>query len=227
MRNCFGVDIPYGGVHGKMGTHNHLMQLGDGVFLEVIAINHEIEPPNRPRWYGLDDPFIRQQIEMQPTLLTWVVNTRNIKELIRRANFSLGKAELINRGELSWYFGLADDGRLLAGGMLPYVIEWLTDRHPSANMADLGCRLHRLEIHHPHTSWLRSALASIGALDLVKIGSLPKNEAPYLTASVSTPLGIKELNSCRITMSSPSKGLSIAGFSGPGCLARSDPGHIA
>lgn len=202
VRNCFGVDIPHGGVHSRMGTHNHLMQLGDGVFLEVMAINHEIEPPNRPRWYGLDDPFIRQQIELQPALLTWVVNTGNINALIRQANFSLGKAELISRGELSWYFGLPDDGRLLAGGMLPYAIEWLTDRHPSAHMADLGCRLDRLEIHHPHTAWLRSALASIGALDLVKIGALPKNQAPYLTASVSTPLGIKELYSCRVAMSS-------------------------
>lgn len=196
VKNCFGVDMPYGGVHRKMGTYNHLMQLGDGVFLEVIAVNHEIEPPNRPRWYGLDDPFIRQQIKLQPTLLTWVVNTRNINTLIRQASFSIGKAELIRRGELSWYFGLPDDGRLLAGGMLPYAIDWLTDKHPSKRMADLGCRLHSLEIYHPHPLWLQSALASIGALDLVKICVLPKNEAPYLVASVGTPLGLKKLYGC-------------------------------
>lgn len=205
VRNCFGVDMPYGGVHRKMGTYNHLMQLGDGVFLEVIAINHDIEPPNRPRWYGLDDPFIQQQIKMQPTLLTWVVNTGQINELMRRASFSLGKAELIRRGELSWHFGLPDDGMLLGGGMLPYVIEWLTDGHPSANMADLGCRLRSLEIYHPYPLWLQSALASIGALDLVKIGALPKNEAPYLTASVSTPLGIKKLSSCAVLNKAPQR----------------------
>ena len=34
-----GVDIPFGGVHPKMGTHNLLMQLGNTLFLEVIAIN--------------------------------------------------------------------------------------------------------------------------------------------------------------------------------------------
>ena len=32
-----GVAIPPGGAHPLMGTHNHLMQLGEGVFLEVIA----------------------------------------------------------------------------------------------------------------------------------------------------------------------------------------------
>jgi len=195
VRDCLGVDMPYGGVHKKMGTHNHLMQLGDNLFLEIIAINHEGEPPTRPRWFGLDDAFIQQQIERQPALLTWVVNTGDINGLKENAKFSLGKIELIRRGGLSWYFGLPGDGRLLAGGMLPYVIEWQTDKHPAANMADLGCRLQSLEIHHPHAFWLQSALASIGAADLITIDPLPKNEAPYLKAHLGTPHGPKELSS--------------------------------
>lgn len=195
VQNSLGVTIPYGGVHVKMGTHNQLMQLGDGVFLEVISINPDIETPTRPRWYGLDDPLIRQQIETRPALLTWVVNTANIKELIQKSNFSLGRAELISRGKLSWYFGLPTDGRLLAGGFLPYAIEWQTDVHPSTNMADLGCSIHSFDIYHPYSSWLRSALESIGALNLVKVHSLLENEAPYLVASINTPSGIKKIYS--------------------------------
>ena len=49
VKSCLGVEMPFGGVHVKMGTHNHLMRLGDGIFLEIIAINPEIDPPNRPR----------------------------------------------------------------------------------------------------------------------------------------------------------------------------------
>ncbi len=196
VKDCLGVNIPYGGMHVKMGTHNHLMQLGDNIFFEVIAINHEAKPPDSPRWFGLDDPFVRQQIEMQPTLLTWVVNTGSIKELIQQARFSVGKAELISRGNLSWYFGLPEDGRLLAGGMLPYAIEWQTDIHPSVNMANLGCNLQGLEIYHPHPFWLQSALESIGAADLVKIYPLSKNETPYLVAHIGTPDGVKQLLGC-------------------------------
>ena len=195
VKECLGVDMPYGGLHVKMGTHNHLMQLGDNVFLEVIAINPGTEPPENPRWYGLDDPFVRRQIKAQPALLTWVVNTKNIDEFLQQANFSFGKAELISRGNLSWYFGLPDDGRLLAGGMLPYVIEWQTDLHSSTNMADVGCRFQGLEIYHPHPSWLQSVLASICAEDHVKIYALPKNRAPYLVAYIDTPQGTKELRS--------------------------------
>jgi len=37
VRRALGVEIPPGGAHPIMGTHNHLMQLGNSVFLEVIA----------------------------------------------------------------------------------------------------------------------------------------------------------------------------------------------
>jgi len=195
VKSELGIDIPYGGTHMKMGTHNHLMQLGNNIFLEIIAIKNEIEPPNNPRWYGLDDPFIRQRLNVQPALLTWVVNTRNINELIHKATYSLGNAKLISRGELSWFFGLPEDGRLLGGGMLPYAIEWQTDIHPSLKMADLGCFLSRLEIYHPYSKWLTNALKSIDAQDLVDIRELPQNIAPYLVAHISTPYGIKKLTS--------------------------------
>jgi hypothetical protein len=195
VKDHLGVDMPYGGVHPKMGTHNHLMQLGNDAFIEIIAVNHNSEPPDRPRWFGLDDAFIRQQIEQQPSLLTWVVNTQSIGDLMRQSTVSLGKAELISRGDLNWYFGLPGDGRLLAGGMLPYAIEWQTDKHPSATMADLGCRLSGLEIYHPYPQWLQSALSSIGALELVNVNPLSKNEVPYMIAQINTPDGVKELSS--------------------------------
>jgi hypothetical protein len=195
VREWLGVDIPYGGVHEKMGTHNHIMQLGDDIFLEVIAINPDIDAPERPRWFGLDDPFVRRQIAEQPVLLSWVVNTNNIEKFLGGASFSFGKAELLSRNNLSWHFALPDDGRILAGGMLPYAIEWHTDVHPATNMTDCGCRFQGLEIYHSHPTWLQSVLQSIDAEGLVKIRTIPKNTAPYLVAHIDTPKGVKELRS--------------------------------
>ena len=195
VKSVLGVDIPYGGEHIKMGTHNHLMQLGNDAFLEVIAVNEKIAPPNRPRWYGLDDPYTRQCLEQQPSLLTWVVNTGNINELMLHSTYSLGKPELISRGNLSWNFGLPEDGRLLGSGILPYAIEWHTDVHPSKGMADLGCSFQRLEIFHPYPIWLKTSLKSIGALPLVKINELAANETPYLSVEIDTPSGKVKLQS--------------------------------
>jgi len=187
--------MPFGGVHRQMGTHNHLMRLGKDVFLEVIAVNPDGDRPPGPRWYGLDDPFVRAQIQRQPTLLTWVVNTTSIHDLIRGATLSFGKPERIRRGALSWDFGVTDDGRMIAGGMLPHVIQWHTDLHPASQMADRGCRIHKLEIHHPFPRWIEAALTSIGALDLVTIQPLPKNALPGLAADIETPKGRIHLKS--------------------------------
>jgi hypothetical protein len=195
VKENLGVDMPFGGVHEKMGTHNHLMRLGGEVFLEVLAINPSIAAPSHPRWYGLDDPFVRRRIESQPALLTWVVNTDNIEKLLQRSGFSFGSPELLRRGGLNWYFGVPDDGRLLAGGMLPYLIEWRTATHPSNRMADAGCRFLKLEIYHPYPSWLRSTLKSIDAADLATVHSLPENRSPYLVAYMATPVGTKSLRS--------------------------------
>lgn len=195
VKETLGVDIPPGGFHPKMGTHNRLMRIGDNVFLEVIAVNPDIDPPASPRWYGLDDPYVRQRIAERPALLTWVVNTSNIENLMKGAEFSFGKPELVSRGDLSWYFGLPDDGRLLAGGFLPYLIDWQVTTHPANGMVDVGCRLRSLEIHHPYASWFESILESIGASGLVRLQNLPRDETPYLTAYIDTPDGLKELQS--------------------------------
>lgn len=195
VKEQLGVDIPYGGAHDTMGTHNHLMRLGDELFLEVIALNPDREPPNRPRWYGLDDPHVRQSLYNRPALLSWVVNTENINKLLQKTRGAFGEATLISRGKLSWYFGLPDDGRLLAGGMLPYIIDWQVDSHPAKQMADAGCRFQGLDIYHPYPAWLDSILESIGAADLARIHPLPKNSQAFLEAHIETPSGPRVLRS--------------------------------
>ena len=195
LKEQLDVDIPKGGEHPLMGTHNHLMQLGKGVFLEVIAINLGVPTPERPRWYGLDDPFVKERLEQHPQLLTWVVNTSDLKGLQAQTSFSFGKATRVSRGELSWDFGIPDDGRLLASGMLPYLIQWHTNAHPARGMPDVGCSLKKLELHHPQPEWLLSILNQINAAQLVEVRGLEANAAPFLEVHIETPIGIKTLSS--------------------------------
>ena len=195
VRRTLGVDIPFGGVHQTMGTHNHLMQLGEGLFLEVIAPNPDLPSPDTPRWYGMDDPHLRCQLENQPMLLTWVINTNNITALLAQADFSFGTIESISRGELNWLFGLPDDGRLLAGGMLPYVMQWNTKTHPAQNMFHAGCELKEIAIYHSHPDWVRSVLSSIGAEKLVNIYPADRDTLSFLEVKIKTPSGLKSLRS--------------------------------
>lgn len=66
VNRLLAVDIPYGGEHRTMGTHNHVMKIGEDLFLEVLAINPANDPLEKPRWYGLDDPYVRQALQSQP-----------------------------------------------------------------------------------------------------------------------------------------------------------------
>lgn len=196
VKDMFGVEIPFGGVHEMMGTHNHLMRLGEGLFLEVIAANPHMASAVYPRWYALDDPYVRQQLEWSPSLLTWVVRTDDIHALLSRTDFSFGQPQKISRGDLTWYFGLPGDGRLLASGMLPYVMQWQTEGHPASAMPDLGCSLKQLEIHHPRTEWIGNILDSIQAAPFVRLEPLSETSQPYLSAHFETPQGVKTLRSC-------------------------------
>jgi len=195
VKDHFGVEIPQGGKHPKMGTHNCLTRLGDSVFLEIIAIDPEAENSVCPRWYGLDDPWIAAGLADSPRLLTWVINTDDITSVLANAEISFGNPEPISRGDLRWYFGVPDDGRLLAGGILPYIISWQTDEHPARQMIDLGCSLAKITICTPFLEWTSRQLESIGAISMVSLHYSPEISTPYLEAELLTPSGSRVLSS--------------------------------
>ena len=45
VEQALGVQVPDGGEHVMMGTHNKVTTLGDGVYLEIIAVNPRMAPP--------------------------------------------------------------------------------------------------------------------------------------------------------------------------------------
>ena len=189
VRSKLGVEIPKGGFHQTMGTHNHLMQLGNDAYLEVIAIDPEAEAPAHPRWFGLDDALLRAAIRQQPRLITWVMNTLDIRQVIDTAGFDIGIPTKLSRDKLKWEIALPDDGRLLAGGMLPYCIQWHCSPHPSQGMADFDCLLQGLTIHHNRPRWITARLDAVGASHLVDVEAIADSKTPYLSATIDTPAG--------------------------------------
>ncbi|MEE4243455.1 MAG: VOC family protein [Desulfopila sp.] len=191
-----GVRPPFGGKHPLMGTHNCLTRLGNTCFLEIIAIDPEASRPSHPRWFGLDDPHIRSRLALSPRLLTWVVNCEDITATLNNPVMSFGSPQPLSRGDLRWYFGVPDDGRLLAGGMLPYVISWQIKGHPATGMSDQGCSLKKLKIYTPLQEWTLQQLEDINARDLVEVELIDEMDTPFLEAEIQSPLGACILRSC-------------------------------
>lgn len=197
VESILGVEVPDGGEHLMMGTHNKVMTLGNDVYLEIIAIDPRMLGPTHPRWFGLDDPAVAASLKHSPRLLTWAINTTDVEALCAQSEITVGVVQEASRDDLRWKVALTDDGRLSAAGFFPLCIQWLVDFHPSKRMQDLGCRLESIDIYHPYPEWLRSALESIGSQQLVNVLSADDGEMPRIDANISTPNGLAVLSSAR------------------------------
>ncbi len=165
VRACLGIDMPEGGRHREMGTRNHLLRLGDAVFLEVVAIDPGAAPPSRPRWFGLDDAArVRADWEEGRRLRGFVARTDDLDGVLA-AHPLLGAASTLTRGALSWRFGLRPDGTWPAGGAMPHVMDWGAAGNPAGAMPDLGARLVRLTLEHPDPPGMAALYETIGIID--------------------------------------------------------------
>lgn len=186
-----GVKLSKGGEHVRVGTHNYLLNLDGGVYLEVIAINPDAGPTDCPRWFGMDWPDQRQRAAKGPYLATFVARTNDVSRATE-ALPQLGPVRDMQRGTLEWQITIRDDGGLVEGGCVPTVIQWPDGVHPTMKMPQSGCRLLRLEVFHPQPLQLKSAWESIGLSegDQLRIGTAP---SPCLVAHIATPQGIVAL----------------------------------
>jgi glyoxalase-like protein len=155
VRHRLGVDIPAGGTHAYMGTHNHLMALGKNCYLEVICADPAAPEPAHARWFGLDTA------PQNAGLAHWIVSTTNMAQTLRQAPAHCGPALAMSRAALNWLISVPADGSLPFDGACPSFIEWPAGPHPAAGMADLGCRLTQLLIEHPQAAQVTPALAGL------------------------------------------------------------------
>lgn len=175
LEAILGVPLEPGGRHARFATHNRLLSLGPGLYLEVIAPDPDAPPPDRPRWFGLDAAGA-------PRLAAWVARGD-----LSRAPPEAGEALALARGDLSWRVLVPPDGGLPWGGAYPTLIAW-DGAHPSDRLPDRGVRLLSLEVGHPRASTLRALLP-----DLDPRATIVVADAPTLRARLSTPGGEVEL----------------------------------
>ena len=112
-----------------MGTHNHLMQIGNNAFLEIIAIDPDRPAPVRPRWYALDDPLMQRSLS-EPRLITWVANTENLADVQSNTTFHFGDALEVTRGNLRWQLTVPQDGSLPDGRIDAVIDPVVSTRQP-------------------------------------------------------------------------------------------------
>lgn len=166
VREQLGIDMPQGGQHPQMGTHNLLLRLGDEAFLEVIAVDPSASRPMRPRWFGLDDAeSVKTAWRNGCRLRGWVAQTDNFDGLLAEHGSLLGRKECISRGDRDWLFSVPADGSLPAEGIAPSIIDWGERKNPASNMLDLGYSLVSFEVEHPDPEHVMRLYKSLNLID--------------------------------------------------------------
>ena len=183
-----GVAMSPGGRHVAMGTHNRLLSLGPGRFLEVIAIDPDAAPPARARWFDLDAPAMKERLARSPALIHWVARTDDIVDAIEAT--AAGRCEVLplDRGSFRWRIGVPPSGSLAQDGIAPTIIQWDAGGHPSEFLPDTGCRLEALVLSHPAARATLHALSRSGLDPAEPIEA--RDEGRGLAARIRTPRGI-------------------------------------
>ncbi|MGY4309566.1 hypothetical protein ACVIJ6_006809 [Bradyrhizobium sp. USDA 4369] len=191
VRESLDVDIPFGRKHDYMGTHNHLLSLGGGIYLEVIAVDPHASAPVLPRWFGLDDSgSVREAWDRGQRLRGWVANTRNIDQHLEKYGSLLGEKRCLFAGGSEFFFSVPCDGSLPMGGAAPSLID-RRGREPSIPpTAQLGCKLISVRLEHPQVEVLGSLFADLGVNDAV---DLAPAECFRMALVVDTPSGRRSL----------------------------------
>ncbi len=149
---ALGVPMQTGGKHAVFHTHNALLGLEDGLYLEAIAIDPDAPTPDRPRWFALD------AFSGAPRLTNWICRTTQITEILAEIDLPLGEPVALKRGDLRWHMAVPASGHLPYQNCAPAVISWSAGIHPAQRLTHRGVRLRRLTIRHPDVAALQRAL---------------------------------------------------------------------
>lgn len=183
IEEALGVAMQGGGEHAVFHTHNKLIGLEDGLYLEAIAVNPAAPKPDRPRWFDLD------QFSGRPRLSNWICRSDDLEHDISLLPAGIGAPVQLKRGDLRWQMVVPDSGVLPFDNMCAALIQWQTKQHPAQTLTPTGCRLRRLVVSHPDGGELRAAMERTLIDDRIvyEVGPLG------LTAEFETPHGIRRL----------------------------------
>ena len=174
-----------------MGTYNHLLQLGDMVYLEVIALDPDSQAPARARWFGLDNKkAVTADWDAGRRLRGWVARTDAMDAVLAGREDTFGRKVSLPWGNPSFDFAIPDDGSLPLDGAVPSIIDRRGKARSMANVADLGARLKSFALQHPDAPSLSRLYQT---LDIDRPPTITQGSDLRYRAQIETPAGLRQL----------------------------------
>ena len=191
VRTCLDLDVPFGQRHAYMGTYNHLLQLGDTVYLEIVALDPEADGPGGPRWFGLDDQKkVRSDWDEGRRLRSWVARTDAIDAIMAAHRGIFGEKVSFPAVNSSFDFAIPNDGSLPLDGAAPSIIDRRGKPRSMTTIADPGARLRSFTLEHPDPAAVETLYR---ALIVDRPPTIDRGSRLRYRAQIETPTGLKEL----------------------------------
>jgi hypothetical protein len=185
-----GVPLVPGGRHVGWGTHNRLLSLGGGTYLELIATDPSQPDPATPRPFMLDDPAMRKRLRRGPRLVHWLARSDDLDADVRHLKYLPGPAMPMTRGALRWRITVPTGGHPPGDGLLPTVIQWDVPpaERPGLRLPPSGVRLAGLAVRGPRAIVERRPAVS-APVPIEWIESADPDAPGRLRATFETPRG--------------------------------------
>ena len=191
IEHCLDIDVPFGTRHDYMGTHNHRLQLGNTVYLEIVALDPNGATPGRPRWFGLDNQeTVRADWDEGRRLRGWVANTIDIASVIAAHHEVFGDKVPLPPANPAFDFAIPLDGSLPLDGAAPSLIDHRNDPTSMDEIPDLEARLQSLTLEHPNPPAIGALYRDLSIDRPPEIVFGPKIR---YKAHIKTPTGLKVL----------------------------------
>lgn len=168
-----GIFPVFGGYHKNQGTKNALVNIGNGAYLELIAIDQENTAIGPPRWMGVD-------LIAEAQVTRWSLKSDQLAQdskALRAFDDHMGVIEGGQRktahGDLlSWMMilPLAEPAVEIA----PFVTNWGTNSiHPTQNLPQVFPLLD-IQFYHPDPASLSVLWRQLGLSYPIQQGSTPQ-----------------------------------------------------
>jgi len=177
-----GVRPVIGGKHESLGTYNALVGLGDGMYLELIAVDPSTEV-EAPRWMGVDKIT-------ESRVTRWAIKSDQLEkdaEVLKayhpfHGEINQGQRTLEDGSILSWALTMPQPTPMVE--VVPFLLDWSGSSHHPSERLSAECKLVSLRLSHPDPYGISNVISSFG----YGTESLLKGD-PAIIVTLSTPKG--------------------------------------
>ncbi|GGG28854.1 hypothetical protein GCM10011344_32090 [Dokdonia pacifica] len=157
-----GVAPVFGGHHTTEGTKNALINLQDGMYLELIAIDHNNKNLIQNRWMGVDVLTRNQVTRFALKSKDLIKDSRILKKYHpAMGTFKKGSRHTASAQVLQWELLMPLPTPEVE--LIPFVLDWSkSDTHPHDILPNMGCSLVNIQATHPTPEKILPFLKEIG-----------------------------------------------------------------